>query len=156
MMYDCAEPRQDDAGDAIAHDIMLVGRRWRARLNDRLKAISQTDARFAALEEIAGATDGLVQRELSRRLGVEEPTVVRLVDALEAQECVERRVHGSDRRAKVVRSTPAAVAVLKDARVIVDGLHHELFADIDPMDLSACARVLDHLARKLDRPLAQD
>jgi MarR family transcriptional regulator for hemolysin len=152
-MYDCAEPQiAADLSCGIAQGVMLVGRRWRARLNDRLKAIGQTDARFAALEEIAGAPNGLVQRELSRRLGVEEPTIVRLVDALEAQDCVERRVHGDDRRAKVVRSKPAAAQALSRAQVIVTGLQQELFAGMDPMDLAACARVLKGLSRRLERP----
>src|SRR5258705_1331303 len=141
-MRDCVEPQPAmDPESAIARDLMVVGRRWRARLNNRLKVIGQTDARFAALEEIAGMTNGLVQRALSRRLGVEEPTVVRLVDALEAQGCVERQVHGGDRRSKVVRSKPAAAQALNRARVIVIGLQQELFADMDPRDLAACARV---------------
>ena len=152
-MYDCVEPQMAaDVAGGIAQALMLVGRRWRARLNDRLKVIGQTDARFAALEEISGAPDGMVQRELARRLGVEEPTIVRLVDALEAQDCVERRVHGADRRAKVVQSKPAAAPALNRARVIVTDLQQDRFAGMDPRDLAACARVLDGLARKLERP----
>jgi MarR family transcriptional regulator for hemolysin len=151
-MYDCVEPQMAaDLAGGIAHSLMLVGRRWRARLNDRLKVIGQTDARLAALEEISGAPDGLVQCELARRLGVEEPTVVRLVDALEAQDCVERRTRSGDRRAKVVQSKPAADQALSRGQAIVTGLRRELFAGMDPRDLAACARVLDGLSRKLER-----
>jgi MarR family transcriptional regulator for hemolysin len=152
-MYDCAEPELSaDPATAIARGVMLAGRRWRARLNERLKVIGQTDARLAALEEISAQTGGLVQRELSRRLGVEEPTVVRLVDALEAQDCVERRAQTGDRRAKVVHSKPAAAEALIQARVVVTDLQRDLFAGMDPRDLAACARVLDGLSRKLERP----
>ncbi len=150
-MYDGVGPElTTDPVRAVVQGMTLVARRWRARLNERLKAIDQTDARFAALAEISAEPNGLVQRELSRRLGVEEPTVVRLVDALEAQGWVERLVHGDDRRARIVRATPAAAPALDGARIIVAGMRCELFADMDPLDLLACVRVIDELSRKLD------
>jgi MarR family transcriptional regulator for hemolysin len=136
---------------AVAQGLLLAGRRWRARLNERLKVIGQTDARCAALAEIAGSSTGVVQRELSQRLGVEEPTVVRLVDALEAHDWVERRTHSGDRRSKIVQIKPAATPVLDQAQEIVADLQQELFGDIDPSDLAACLRVLEELSRKLDR-----
>lgn len=148
QMGDSAWLQRDEAA-ALADGLMLTGRRWRARLNERLKEIGQTDARCAALAEIAGASGGVVQRELSQRLGVEEPTIVRLVDALEAQDWVERRAHQSDRRAKVVKIKPAATQVLDRAHSIVEQMRRELLTDIDPADLAACVRVLGLLSEKL-------
>ncbi|HEY8618120.1 MarR family winged helix-turn-helix transcriptional regulator [Phenylobacterium sp.] len=144
-------PSDADIRTALAQGLLLAGRRWRARLNERLKVIGQTDARCAALAEIAGAQDGVVQRELSQRLGVEEPTVVRLIDALEAQDWVERRAHHGDRRAKVVRIKPSAAPVIEQAQEIVADLQEELFADMNPADLDACLRVLGQLSERLDR-----
>jgi len=146
-MQDCGE----DIRAAVAQGLQLAGRRWRARLNERLKAIGQTDARCAALAEIAGSSTGVVQRELSQRLGVEEPTIVRLIDALEAQNWVERRTHSEDRRAKIVQIKPAAAPVIDQAQEIVAHLQEELFSDMDPADLAACLRVLETLSRKLER-----
>ena len=145
------EPEGQDVCSALAQNLLLAARRWRTRLNERLKSIGQTDARCAALAEIAGCTDGVVQRELSQRLGVEEPTVVRLLDALEAQGWVERRAHNLDRRAKVVQITAKAQPVLDGAQAIVAELQDELFAEIDPSDLAVCLRVLNQLTWKLDR-----
>lgn len=145
------EVPSEDLRAALAQSLLLAGRRWRARLNERLKAIGQTDARCAALAEIAGRSDGMVQRELSQRLGVEEPTIVRLVDALEANRWVERRVHSGDRRAKVVQATPSAAPVLDQAREIVAELQDEMFAEINPADLAVCLRVIDQLSHRLDR-----
>ncbi|WP_240609446.1 MarR family winged helix-turn-helix transcriptional regulator [Phenylobacterium deserti] len=141
----------DDMRSAVAQGLQLAGRRWRARLNERLKIIGQTDARCAALVEIAGSSSGVVQRELSQRLGVEEPTIVRLIDALEAQNWVERRAHSGDRRAKVVHLKPGAEPVIDQAQEIVADLQEELFADMDPADLAATLRVLETLSRKLER-----
>jgi len=145
------ESEGQDVGAALAQSLLLAGRRWRTRLNERLKSIGQTDARCAALAEIAGCAEGVVQRELSQRLGVEEPTVVRLLDALEAQGWVERRAHTLDRRAKVVQVTAEAEPVLDQAQAIVAELQEEMFAEIAPADLAVCLRVLNQLTRKLDR-----
>lgn len=145
------EPEGPDVCSALAQSLLLAARRWRTRLNERLKSIGQTDARCAALAEIADCEHGVVQRELSQRLGVEEPTVVRLLDALEAQGWVERRAHSLDRRAKVVQITPDAQPVLDQAQAIVAELQEEMFAEIDPSDLAVCLRVLNQLTRKLDR-----
>lgn len=145
------EPEGPDVCSALAQSLLLAARRWRTRLNERLKSIGQTDARCAALAEIAACEHGVVQRELSQRLGVEEPTVVRLLDALEAQGWVERRAHSLDRRAKVVQITPDAQPVLDRAQAIVGELQEEMFAEIDPSDLAVCLRVLNQLTRKLDR-----
>ena len=145
------ESQGQDLHWALTQGLLLAGRRWRARLNERLKSIGQTDARCTALAEIAGASAGVVQRELSLRLGVEEPTVVRLVDALEAAGWVERRAHELDRRAKVVQITPEAEPVLDQSQAIVAELQAELMGDIDPADLATCLRVLNDLATRLDR-----
>ena len=145
------EPEGQDVCSALAQSLLLAARRWRTRLNERLKSIGQTDARCAALAEIADCENGVVQRELSQRLGVEEPTVVRLLDALESQGWVERRAHSLDRRAKVVQITAEAQPVLDQAQAIVAELQEEMFAEIDPTDLAVCLRVLNQLTRKMDR-----
>ena len=146
-----AELEGQDLRSALAQGLLLASRRWRTRLNERLKSIGQTDARCAALAEVAAAPQGVVQRELSQRLGVEEPTVVRLVDALETGGWVERRAHDLDRRAKVVRITPEAQPVLDAAQTIVGDLQEEMFAGFDPAELAICVRVLNQLAGRLDR-----
>jgi MarR family transcriptional regulator for hemolysin len=136
---------------ALAQGVLLAARRWRTRFNERLKTIGQTDARCAALLEIAATPEGVVQRELSQRLGVEEPTVVRLVDALETGGWVERRAHELDRRAKLVQVTAEAYPVLREAQDIVAELQDEMFAGLDPADLAVCVRVLNELAARLER-----
>ena len=145
------EPQGQDVCAELGQALLLAGRRWRTRLNERLKSVGQTDARCAALAEVAEHPDGIVQRELARRLGVEEPTVVRLLDALEAQGWVTRRAHNLDRRAKLVQATPEAQPVLEEAQQIVGEMQDELFAGVDPADLAVCLRVLADLGRRLDK-----
>jgi len=144
-----ATVRESETASALVSSLMLVGRRWRARLNLRLRALGQTDARLAAMATIAEAADGLPQHRLAEELGVEAPTVVRLVDALETQGLVERRTGLADRRQKLVHLNPQAESLLTQASAIERGLQRSLFDDIDPGDLAACRRVLDMLASRL-------
>jgi MarR family transcriptional regulator for hemolysin len=146
-----AEPQGQDLRAAFTQALLLATRRWRARLNERLKAIGQTDARCAAMGEIAAAPKGVPQRELAQRLGVEEPTVVRLVDALQLGGWVERRAHDLDRRVKLVGITPGARPVLDAAQTIVGEMQAELFGDVDPAELAVCLKVLNDVAAKLER-----
>ncbi|RAK59445.1 MarR family transcriptional regulator [Phenylobacterium hankyongense] len=151
-MQTCEAERDDeDVCGVLTQGLILVGRRWRTRLNERLKAIGQTDARCAALAEIARAPQGMPQRELSERLGVEEPTVVRLVDALEAQGWVERRARADDRRVKVLVIKPSAMPVLRQAKEIVTGLEQEMFAEMSADDLASCVMILRRLSGRLAR-----
>ena len=141
--------RESETASALVSSLMLVGRRWRARLNLRLRGLGQTDARLAAMVSIAQAGDGLPQNRLAEELGVEAPTVVRLVDALETQGLVQRCAGVADRRQKLVRLNPEAEALLDQASAIERRLQQSLFDDIDPDDLAACRRVLDVLASRL-------
>lgn len=56
-------------------------------------------------------SDGQSQAQLVRRLGVESPTITKMVTRLEAAGYVGRRPHPSDRRATQVWLTPAGRAL---------------------------------------------
>src|ERR1700753_2183166 len=77
--------RRDEMQFLVAFKVVLVSRLWRARFADRLKSQDQTDARWTALYMIADAPRGVTQPHLAERVGVQGPTLVRLLDALEHQ-----------------------------------------------------------------------
>jgi DNA-binding MarR family transcriptional regulator len=55
--------------------------------------------------------DGLTQRELSRRIGMTEPTTVSAIDTMERRGFVTRRIDGADRRRRLVCLTEAGRAL---------------------------------------------
>ncbi len=95
--------------------------------------------------------DGVVQKELAEWLGIEGPTLVRLLDRMSDDGWIERRESLQDRRAKTVHLTPQAQGVITQINNIAAGLRRELFADIDPMDLEAAQRVMQHIKQKAER-----
>ena len=134
----------------FAVELGKVARRWRTRLDSRLRTMGLTQARWMALLELSRA-DGLTQRELATTLGVEGPTLVRLLDGLEGQGLIERQPCPDDRRVKRVRVTTTAVPILNEIRKITDATQSELLAGVVAEDLSTALRVLTLIAERLEQ-----
>lgn len=139
----------------LQHDLvfklMLASRRLRTRFTERLKSHDQTEARWNALYMLADAPSGLIQSELAERLGVEGPTLVRLLDALEAQSLISRHPSKYDRRAKVLFIEPAGRTVISEVDGVAAKLRDKLFEGMSDADLASTLRVLDLLAVRLER-----
>jgi MarR family transcriptional regulator for hemolysin len=92
---------------------------------------------------------------LADRIGVEGPTLVRLLDGLEAESLVRRRPDYKDRRVKLVELTQVGRAVARRAEDCAIKLRGLLLADIDPASVAATLRVLGVIATKTS-PLSED
>jgi MarR family transcriptional regulator, transcriptional regulator for hemolysin len=98
---------RDNLQYEVAFKLALAARRFRARFAERVKSSTQTEARWSALYHLSREPRGLIQSELAERMGIQGPTLVRLIDALEAQSLVRRCSTPEDRRAKRVMILPA-------------------------------------------------
>lgn len=140
-----------DTHDAFALQISRVSRAWRARLDERLRHTGLTQARWSALLLLARGAKGMTQRALAGQLGVEGPTVGRLLDALERQGLVERRAVKGDRRAYHIHLTSAARPVLKEINAIAAGLRRDLLEGVSTRRLAQCQAVLAEVAERLEK-----
>lgn len=130
--------------------IALIGRRWRARLDQRLRHTGLTQARWHALLELSKAPDGLTQRELAERVGIEPATLVRQIDGLELQGLIERCPVEGDRRAKMVRLTEAARPLIDEMTATVDAMRAELLQGVTDAQVEQTLGVLRAIAERLD------
>lgn len=137
--------------EAFATELSHLGRRWRTRLDERLKHTGLTQARWSTLLLLSRAGGRVTQRELAELAAIEGPTLVRLLDALESQGLVERLPVADDRRAKHVRLTPSAEALLKDINRIAADLRQEVLAGVKPRELETCLRVLRQIRQRLEK-----
>lgn len=135
----------------VAFKMALVTRRLRARFTERLKSHDQTEARWSALYMLADAPSGLIQTELAERMGVEGPTLVRLLDALQAQGLISRRPSQYDRRAKVLFIEPAGRKLISEVDGVAAKLRNEVFEGVSDADLTTTLRVLNLLSLRLER-----
>jgi MarR family transcriptional regulator, transcriptional regulator for hemolysin len=142
--------QRDQVQFRVAFKIVLVARLWRARFAQQMKSLDQTDARWSALYMIADAEKGINQTNLADRLGVSGPTLVRLLDSLEADGLVERAAVAGDRRAKLVLIKEAGRKTLAEVDIDAARMRKDLFSGVSDNDLDATLRVLRHLSTQLD------
>jgi len=128
-----------------------TARAWRLALDRRLRPLGLSRARWLVLLHLANAKQPLTQKDLAARLEVEGPTVVGLLDRMEADGWVSRRPSNQDRRSKRVALTPKAQDVIRPIRATAAGLRGELFEGLTDAELETCAKVLGHIKKAAER-----
>src|ERR1700750_953382 len=91
-----AHPKQIDFGFNVAR----LSRRLRQAVDAELRTFGLTDATWRPLAYVGRLGGGVRQKELATALGIEGPSLVRLLDSLERRGLIERREDESDRRAR--------------------------------------------------------
>jgi MarR family transcriptional regulator for hemolysin len=127
-----------------------TARLWRTRLDQRLRPLGLSQAKWRVLLHLAKGGDGMVQRELAERVSVEGPTLVRLLDRMTADGWIERRDSASDRRSKTVHLTDKAQGVTRQIERIARQLRKELLAGLARDDLLTCIAVFDGIKHKAE------
>jgi MarR family transcriptional regulator, transcriptional regulator for hemolysin len=136
-------PGNERAGEMhypFAQGLTFVARRWRNLLNEELRELGQSQARWGALYWIAVFGESVNQTELADRIGVEQPTLGRVLRDLEEEGLIERVV-AEDRRAKAIRLTPAAKPLMRQINRIQESVRVKLLRGIDAEDLATCMAV---------------
>jgi MarR family transcriptional regulator, transcriptional regulator for hemolysin len=128
-----------------------TARAWRLKLDERLKPMGLSQAKWRTLLHLSLAGDALTQAEIAARLGVEEPTVVTLLHRLENEGWILRRGSPRDRRCNMVLLGRRAQRVISQINATAKKLRHELLEDVSPADLRTCMRVLTRIYEKAER-----
>ncbi|MFZ3205390.1 MAG: MarR family transcriptional regulator [Pseudomonas sp.] len=136
----------------FAMQLAQLSRSWRAELDRRLVGLGLSQARWLVLLHLSRFEEQPTQRELAQSVGVEGPTLARLLDSLEAQGLVSRQAVPEDRRAKKISLSPPAQPLIEKIEAISTQLRKELFAGIDEEELRRCqqvhARILSNLEKR--------
>lgn len=129
-------------GETFGQLLHGTARAWRQKLDERLRPMGLSQAKWRTLMHLSIAPDALTQAEIAARLGVEEPTVVALLHRLEREAWVTRTNSPHDRRCKMVLLGRRAQRVITQINATANRLRHELLADITKSDLKTCMKVL--------------
>jgi MarR family transcriptional regulator, transcriptional regulator for hemolysin len=135
----------------FAMQVAQLSRAWRAELDRRLVGLGLSQARWLVLLHLGRFAELPTQRELAQSVGVEGPTLARLLDSLEAQGLVTRQAVPEDRRAKKVALCPVARPLIEKIEAISAQLRQEVFAGIDEDDLRRCQQVHAQVLSNLER-----
>src|SRR6204780_3592792 len=110
--------RQQHLRDGFASLIARVGRQWRREVDRRLQPFGLTEATWLPLIYLARATVPMRQKDLAAALTLDGSSVVRLLDALEASELVERREGDGDRRARMIVPTKRGLSIVEQVEAV--------------------------------------
>ena len=135
--------------------LVLVARRWRALVDEKLRPLGQSSARMEALSAIMNAPGPCSQIEIANRLRIEGPTMTRMIDALSRDSLVERRPAPSDRRTKYLRVTPEGEGALEAIFEVTDDLRARLLDGLAQDDMDRMYEVLTGLLERLDKGLPE-
>jgi MarR family transcriptional regulator for hemolysin len=128
-----------------------MSRGWRAELDRRLAGMGLSQARWLVLLHLARFEEAPTQRALAQSVGVEGPTLARLLDSLESQGLVQRQAVLEDRRAKKIVLCAPARPLIEQIETIATQLRLELFEGLDEADLKVCMRVHGHILGNLEK-----
>jgi MarR family transcriptional regulator, transcriptional regulator for hemolysin len=128
-----------------------TARAWRQKLDERLRPMGLSQAKWRTLLHLSLARDALTQAEIAARLGIEEPTVVSLLRRLEKEDWITRTNSPHDRRCKMVLLGRRAQRVIAQINATAEKLRHELLAGIPKSDLQTCMGVLARIRERAEK-----
>ena len=126
--------------ETIGQLVQETARTWRHQLDQRLRPLGLSQAKWRTLAHLSRGH--LTQCDLAQRLGIEEPTLARLLGKLEQDRWIKRESAIHDRRCKTVHLQPKSSAILEKIEGTARELRHELLETIPARDLQTCMRVL--------------
>ena len=127
-----------------------TARAWRLKLDERLKPMGLSQAKWRTLLHLSLAGDALTQAEIAERLGIEQPSLVTLLHRLENEGWITRRSSLHDRRCKMVFLGRRAQRVISQINAAAEKLRHELLENVSAADLRTCVRVLTQICEKAE------
>ena len=127
-----------------------TARAWRLKLDERLKPMGLSQAKWRTLLHLSLAGDALTQAEIAERLGIEQPSLVTLLHRLENEGWITRRSSLHDRRCKMVFLGQRAQRVISQINAAAEKLRHELLENVSASDLRTCVRVLTQICEKAE------
>ncbi|MCS4502646.1 Transcriptional regulator SlyA [wastewater metagenome] len=141
---------QTDAADIDHLGLMLAetAQQWRQALDTRLRPLGLSQAKWRTLMNISRGGEGLTQRELAARTGIEPPTVVRLLDRLAADGWIERKACSDDRRRNRIYLTERAHRALDQIMSVAATLRDEMVEGLDETELRTTVTVLERLRER--------
>jgi len=115
---------------------------WQKVINERLRSSDVSHAQWRVVLEVSRSPVPMTQSALAAELGVESPTMVRLLDRLVDKGWLARAPCPEDRRARHVRLTPRAEKLARELEGVVGEIRRELLRDLGRDELGACIAAL--------------
>lgn len=126
-----------------------VSRAWRYEMNRALRPLGLNLSMRLVLLQLQRNPEGLMQADLARNLGIEGPTLVRLLDKLEQKGWIARIASAEDRRRKYTVLTPDAAGQVRIIEQLSDTLREKMMAGLNIEQLAQCAQAMTRMRNNL-------
>ena len=141
-------PSQGFIHGEIGRLIARLARIWRRESDQALSDHGLSYATAIPLLVLSRQGENVRQGVLADELGIEGPSLVRLIDLLQAEGLVERREDPTDRRAKTLHLTKAGEAKLNETNRVLRRVRASLLKDIGADELAITFETLQRIEQR--------
>lgn len=136
--------------NTLLYHLGLLTRRWRQLLDSEFQSAGLTDATWRPLLHLQILGDGVRQKDLAASIGIEGPSLVRLLDTLVVKGLIERSEDATDRRAKLLCLTPEGQLLVSRIHETVMALESELLSPFSDNEISQLSDLILRLAASVN------
>ncbi|WMT72649.1 MarR family transcriptional regulator [Bradyrhizobium sp. Ash2021] len=144
-------PSQARIHAEIGRLIARLGRIWRRESDQALSDHGLSYATAVPLLVLSRQGETVRQGVLADELGIEGPSLVRLIDLLQAEGLVERREDPTDRRAKTLHLTATGEAKVEEMNRVLRRVRARLLKDIGSEELAITFETLQRIEQRASR-----
>ena len=134
--------------------IVQISHIYRKKVSRALATYGISDSQAVPVLYIARFGGGMRQNMLAEEIGIEGPSLVRLLDQLCANGLVERREDTLDRRAKNLHLTADGKVMAEQVESALVQIRGRLLTSVSDADLETCLRVLSTFHAELETAAA--
>ena len=144
-------PSQTTIHAEIGLLISRLSRLWRREADQALADHGLSEATALPLMVLSRRGKCVRQGVLADEIGIEGPSLVRLIDLLQAEGLMERREDPTDRRAKTLHLTATGEAKAEEINRVLRRVRAFLLKDLDAGDLAVTFDALQSIEQRANR-----
>ncbi|MCC4617660.1 MarR family transcriptional regulator [Xanthomonas campestris pv. asclepiadis] len=131
----------------LSSGLLVAARQWQRLADQAFADFGLSSACTGPLLMIGRSGGGIRQVALAQQLGMEGPSLVRLLDKLAAQALVRRQADSSDRRANQLWLTDAGQALVGRIEIRLDALRAEVFGALSEAQVQVVLTLWEQIAQ---------
>ncbi|KQQ70046.1 MarR family transcriptional regulator [Xanthomonas sp. Leaf131] len=131
----------------LSSGLLVAARQWQRLADQAFADFGLSSACTGPLLMIGRSGGGIRQVALAQQLGMEGPSLVRLLDKLCAQALVRREADSSDRRANQLWLTDAGQALVGRIEIRLDALRAQVFGTLSEAQVQVVLTLWEQIAQ---------
>lgn len=145
------DPIKTNLSISLASELTQLSRLYRSAVDQSAHRCDLTLASSWPIVLIGRAETGIRHGVLAEQVGVEAPSLIRVIDRLVADNLVSRNEDPLDRRAKILCLTETGRQHADQVEALLAQLRIHAFDGLPIEDIEVCLRVFAHLRLSLEQ-----